>query len=180
MLLLCLCPLHVNAQGKMKLGKNIVETLYKTPRLLEPKLPRSVSEFIYVPSTSKNINSFLLGTPAQHGKSYNAQPFGKKYLPASNSFIHNTYRFNPATYDVRPNGSHSYSPSITPQSKADPLEKISELLNIEKEQLEEILLRPIDTDLQKFDPDIFDDPFDLDVALFLLLSDDYLKVCYYA
>ena len=73
--------------------------------------------------------------------------------------------------------SHSLSPSITPQS--EPLERLSKLLNIDLIQLEE-LLRPIDLDLQKFDPDIFDDPFDLDVAIILFLSNDYLKACYYA
>lgn len=175
-LLMCLCPLHVNAQGMKKLWKTI-ETLNKQSRISVPKSSRSVLEFRYAPSTSNNINSFLLGTPAQHAKPYIAQPLGKKDLPASNSIIH---ILSPATYDIRTNSSHPhYSPSITPQSTVEPLERLSKQLNINKKQLEE-LLRPIDIDLQKFDPDIFDDPFDLDVAIILLLSDDNLKVCYYA
>ena len=96
------------------------------------------------------IRGTMLGVPTQHS---NPLPLAKWDIPAS----------------------HSLSPSITPQS--EPLERLSKLLNIDLIQLEE-LLRPIDLDLKKFDPDIFDDPFDLDVAIILFLSNDYLKVSY--
>ena len=164
--LLLLCSLATNAQNKFKpIIKAVTEILPNKVKL--PPVPKPLPPISPVPV----IKGTMLGIPPQHS---NPLPLAKWDIPASNSIIHNTHIVSPDTYDIRKNRSHSLSPSITPQS--EPLER---LLNIDLIQLEE-LLRPIDLDLQKFDPDIFDDPFDLDVAIILFLSNDYLKACYYA